>query len=156
ESSEWEHWAVLLGSRGRPGHELLAQGWRELEWLERPVVEDAAQHGRDDAARDCLAGVGELEGVADGGAADALGGDADLDHVLEADGAEIVATGVDAGESDGVALPLGEDGQATGAEVGVLGGLHEAEEIGEVYDAGHVGFGELDETGESEGHEIRS
>src|SRR5207249_4431273 len=78
-----------FGSRGRwPGHEPLAQGRRELERRERAVVEDAAQHGRDGAARDRLAGVRELEGVADRGAADALDGDADLDLVLEADGAE--------------------------------------------------------------------
>ncbi len=65
-----------------------------------------------------------------------------------------VAGGVDAGPGD--AFVIGDlvwvfpDGEVDRAEEGVFGALHEAEEVGEVDDAGHVGVGELDAVGVDE------
>ena len=65
-----------------------------------------------------------------------------------------VAGGVDAGPGD--AFVVGDlvwvfpDGEVDGAEEGVFGALHEAEEVGEVDDAGHVGVRELDAVGVDE------
>ena len=77
-----------------------------------------------------------------------------LDGVLEAEGAAVVAGGMDAWEAEGGGGVGKDDGMAKGAEEGVLDELHVPEELGKMNNAGHVGFVELDKPGclELEGH----
>lgn len=104
------------------------------------------------AAGDFVYGVGvqfpEDEEVDEGAFALFLDEEFDFDHVFEAEGFAEIAIGVDAGPADGAFA--GSDGEAERAEEGVFGGLHVAEEVGVVDDAGHVGFREFDAAGDFE------
>jgi len=107
---------------------------------------------------DLLAGAGLDSGHADlvGDGPCALFGDeqVELDEVLEAERAAIVAGGVDSWKADGRMSPGHDDGVTDGAQERMLHRLHVTEELGEMDDPGHVGLVELDEAGglELEGH----
>jgi hypothetical protein len=135
--------------------------------------------GGDGAADGGELGVGdgfvvdeEVDFVGEGFFADAGEAEVEGDEVFEASGGEEFAGGGDAGPGDvgvgaGVSLAgaregladatgsvLRVDGEAKGAEEGVLDFFDPAEVVGEVDDAGHVGFGELDEVGGGEGGHV--
>jgi hypothetical protein len=57
--------------------------------------------------------------------------------------AVVVARGADARPADVDVVVLHRDAQTHRAEKGVLDLLHQAEVVGEVHDAGHVGLGKL-------------
>lgn len=143
---------------GRGDFQLGGEGGRDGDGL-HGMGTGFGDAGDDDTADGAfLGGAGfdatNPELIGDGACAYLLDEEVDFDDVLEAERAAEVAGGVDAGESDG-GMGLGHDhGEAEGAEEGVLGVLHVAEEVGEMDDAGHVGFVEFDAASslEIEGH----
>ena len=93
-------------------------------------------------------GFAKLKGIADGTGAKFCDGEEDIDFVFEAEWGEEIASGVDArptGDESGKLFVIGE---VEGAKEGVFGRLHHSVKIGEVNDAGEIGFKELDATGE--------
>ncbi len=88
-----------------------------------------------------LGAAGELAHVAHRPFLDRRDADADLELVLEAEGAVIVERGRNPRPADGGAG--GRDAEPGRPPQGVLGLLHVAEECGEVDDAGRVGLVEL-------------
>ena len=108
----------------------------------------AAKHRRDASDGQWLATlVREVEAIAHGLAAELLDGDGDGQHVLEERGLLVIAGRRHAGETELAPWFSPVHAQAALAEERSFGGFHEAEEVGEVHDAGHVGVTELDAAG---------
>lgn len=126
----------LCGEGGRQGHGFHGMG---------TGFGDAGDHDAADGT--FLGGAGfdaaDAELVSDGTGTLLLDQEVDLDELLEAERASEVAGSVDAWKADG-GMGLGhDDGEAERTQEGVFGVLHVAEEVGEMDDAGHVGFVEL-------------
>ncbi len=92
-------------------------------------------------------GIPATDEVADGLVADLFYQQFHFKLLLEKERRMVVAGGVDAWPADaflGHDLPCAfPDGEVDGAEEGMLSPLHEAEEVREVHDAGHIGVREL-------------
>ena len=90
--------------------------------------------------------LGDFKSIADGAVADFFDEKVHGEKIAEAGGGAVVAGGVDAGPAGFKPLDEAVEFVVETAEEGMLAGLHEAEEVGEMDDARHVGFVELDAT----------
>src|SRR5262249_55092231 len=95
------------------------------------------------AARQHLGVALELECVRHRLLAEAINRHRDVEHVVEARRLEVIAARGNAREADSLALPRQRERDAAYAQEFALAKLHEAEEIREVHDPGHVGVVEL-------------
>src|SRR5262249_21608937 len=116
-----------------------------LHRLESVTFNDAAQHRCDVTAGDRFTGFAEHERVAHRRSPEMVNAHLDVQHILKPRRLEIVAGGTDAGKTDRFALPGCDNAHLASAQKGMFGGFHEAKEITEMHDAGHVGVAELDD-----------
>ncbi len=89
----------------------------------------------------------DVDAVGEGARTFFLNDQVEFHDFLEAEWATVIAGGMDAGESEGRLVAWEDDGKAEGSEEGVFDRFHVSEELGEVDDASHVGFVELDAAG---------
>ena len=92
-------------------------------------------------------GFPKLEGVGDGAVADLGDDEAHLDFILEAEGALEAAGSLYAGPTYALVASGKVHGESERTEERVLANFHPTVKVGEVHDAGEIGFGELDLAG---------
>src|SRR5215210_947018 len=136
------HWGVNQPLGGRLFDLLRQPRWdRNRLCSFRP---EAATHRSDLPPRDRGSAARDLVGEGQGGPPLAEHLHAEVEHVAEAGGGQVVAGGGNAGPADLLAVLFNRNRSAQRGQEFVLRGLHEDEEAGEVDDARHVRVGELD------------
>ena len=92
-------------------------------------------------------GFPELKGVGYGAISDLGDDEAHLDFILEAEGSLEAAGSLYAGPAYALVAGGQVHGETEGTEERVLANFHPTVKVGEVHDAGKIGFGELDLSG---------
>src|SRR5262249_22352917 len=108
------------------------------------IIADSAANGADVSSRYHLSRLRKLEAVSHGLGADSLNADGYFHKILEADGTQIIARRRHARKTDLLPFPRQRYRKNARAQELDFRRFNEAEEVGEVNDAGHVGVGDLD------------